>query len=1013
MKNREAIPPLWVTAIYVLFASLWILLSDILVSRIEVNAGIHALAQTLKGWGFVAVTGLILYFVLRFRQRALENTRKAQLRETEEKDRLSRQLQHYLEVSPTIIYAIEVKDGRAQTVWVSENVERILGYSTEEALEPDWWNRHMRPEDMKRLLQNHTNLFDTSSTSYEYRFFRRDRSEVWLLDEFRVIDDVENGKEVVGAWTDISERKRFEQELNDRTREYETVFNGTHSGMFLVEALDEYTFRYIRNNLAHQETTGLSLEDLKGRTPQELLGEEQSKEIVQNYRHCLMTAEPVAYDQTIDLPGGKRIAHVVLTPVLNKTGQVSHIVGSVLDITELRKAEAAFRESEGLLREAQEAAGIGSYIVDLREGKDSHSENMYRIYGVDPENTDQFEQWGSMIHPLWREHVLEHFGRLTEGSPHFEEEYKMIRQNDGEERWVRDICKAEFDDDGKPVRFIGTVQDITDRKLREEELRSRNHELEALYKLSTDLRRAVDSKTLLDIVLERCRQLANADHGLITTLSDDRRNFYVTTGFGIWKDIESASFSSDLGLSGLVLAKNGTYRTSDYSSEARALQVGAFHEVGPAVFVPIESEERLLGVLGLGRDRFEESTAFSQEEVRMLETIGEMVGNAVRRLGLFEDAERRFRQTQALRNIDMAITGSLDLRVTLRVALDEVTKQLGADAATVALKSTYSGDLRYEAWRGFHFPDPGSAGFKPGEGYVRQLLLSRESVIVPDISQDQSDKLQKDLLERECFESYYAVPLIAKGQTQGVLEVFGRKKIEPDEEWLEFLEILAGQVAVAVDNAELFHRLERSNVELREAYDTTIEGWAHALDLRDEETEGHSRRVTDITLAIAHELGVREDEMPHVRRGALLHDIGKMAIPDSILQKPGKLTEEEWDEMKQHPVYAHKMLSGIDYLRPALDIPYCHHEKWDGTGYPRGLKGKEIPLPARIFAVVDVFDALTSERPYRKAWTRNKALSYILDQSGKHFDPRVAKIFLSKAEAGDIPTQLTDNNDEQ
>jgi len=182
-------------------------------------------------------------------------------------------------------------------------------------------------------------------------------------------------------------------------------------------------------------------------------------------------------------------------------------------------------------------------------------------------------------------------------------------------------------------------------------------------------------------------------------------------------------------------------------------------------------------------------------------------------------------------------------------------------------------------------------------------------------------------------------------------------------------------------------------VELQRAYDRTIEGWAFALDLKDEETAGHSKRVTDMAVRLARHLGMGQEELVHLQRGALLHDIGKMGIPDSILLKGEELTEEEYELMKRHPVYAYELLSPIEFLRPALDIPYCHHERWDGGGYPRGLGGEEIPLAARVFAVVDVFDALTSDRPYRPAWPRERALSYLQAQSGHHFDPRVVEAF--------------------
>jgi len=206
---------------------------------------------------------------------------------------------------------------------------------------------------------------------------------------------------------------------------------------------------------------------------------------------------------------------------------------------------------------------------------------------------------------------------------------------------------------------------------------------------------------------------------------------------------------------------------------------------------------------------------------------------------------------------------------------------------------------------------------------------------------------------------------------------------------------MAGQAAIAIDNLSLFEELQKSNIELSLAYTATIEGWSRALDLRDRETEGHTKRVTEISLRLAREMGIKDEDLLHVERGALLHDIGKMGIPDNILNKPGALTDEEKDLMQRHPVFAYEMLSPIAYLRLALDIPYCHHEMWDGSGYPRGLKGEQIPLAARIFAGVDVYDALTSNRPYRFNWSKSTAIEHIREQSGKHFDPAVVEAFLS------------------
>ena len=214
------------------------------------------------------------------------------------------------------------------------------------------------------------------------------------------------------------------------------------------------------------------------------------------------------------------------------------------------------------------------------------------------------------------------------------------------------------------------------------------------------------------------------------------------------------------------------------------------------------------------------------------------------------------------------------------------------------------------------------------------------------------------------------------------------------QEQLEFLEALAGQAAIAVDNLTLFEQVQSSNSELSIAYDATLEGWVKALELRDRETVGHAQRVIEMTLRMAKKLGIRGEALQHIHRGALLHDIGKMGIPDSILLKPGPLTPAEWVSMRQHPGHAYEMLKTIDYLIPALEIPYCHHERWDGNGYPRRIAGVDIPLSARIFAVVDVWDALTSDRPYRFAWSEHDALEYIQLESGRQFDPQVVNIFL-------------------
>jgi putative nucleotidyltransferase with HDIG domain len=350
----------------------------------------------------------------------------------------------------------------------------------------------------------------------------------------------------------------------------------------------------------------------------------------------------------------------------------------------------------------------------------------------------------------------------------------------------------------------------------------------------------------------------------------------------------------------------------------------------------------------------------------------------------------------ALHTINTAIAGSIDLRLTLSIALEHVVTQLRVDAADVLLLNQLTQTLEYADGSGFRTKAIERSRHRLGEGLAGRAALDRRTVHVPDLTAAVKDFLRADLLSGEDLVTYFCVPLIAKGQVKGVLEVFRRTPSDDGPEWLEFMETLAGQIAIAVDGAQLFTNLQRSNVDLLMAYDTTIEGWSKALDLRDKETEGHTQRVTEMTINLARSLGLSETDLGHIRRGALLHDIGKMGIPDEILLKPGPLTDEEWVIMRKHPTYAYELLSPIAYLHPALDIPYCHHEKWDGSGYPRSLKGEQIPFPARIFALVDVWDALTNDRPYRKAWPKAKVLEHIRAGSGSHFDPQITAVFLNR-----------------
>ncbi|MDD5468655.1 MAG: GAF domain-containing protein [Anaerolineales bacterium] len=541
--------------------------------------------------------------------------------------------------------------------------------------------------------------------------------------------------------------------------------------------------------------------------------------------------------------------------------------------------------------------------------------------------------------------------------------------------------------------FILSV-DITERKQAEAKIRQSAARAEALARTASRLNAQLDFGKVLEAI---CEETANAlDVAAVSIYLYDEQSDTFSPAWAIGIPHGAAGR--------LPVVPRALYEQFAINpSEPIVFQdIGAIPNLPSAALfgeldvrshasVNLLREGQLIGFLNV--NTIGEARYWTEDEIALLKGLADQSAQALVNARLFNQAQARLSRVQALRKIDAAITTTLDLQTSINKILEQITVQTGADAACVLLFNSLDQTLDFVAGRGFHTDALQHTRLRMGEGHAGQAAQERRILNIPNLRDRKTDFLRSPAFGAEKFVAYFAIPLIAKGVVNGVLEIFHRAPLEPDQEWLDFLETLAGQVAIAIDNASLFSDLKRSNWELLEAYDATIEGWSRALDLRDNETEGHTQRVTKMTLRLAQAIGVNETELVHLRRGALLHDIGKLGVPDHILFKPGPLTEEEWVLMRKHPLYAYEMLVPIDYLRPALDIPYFHHEKWDGSGYPHGLKGEQIPLAARIFAVVDVWDALISDRPYRKAWTKEKAFEYIREQAGKHFDPRVVEAF--------------------
>ena len=350
-------------------------------------------------------------------------------------------------------------------------------------------------------------------------------------------------------------------------------------------------------------------------------------------------------------------------------------------------------------------------------------------------------------------------------------------------------------------------------------------------------------------------------------------------------------------------------------------------------------------------------------------------------------------QLRALMSVGQVINSSMGLRRVLEEVMDSLISLIHAERGFLMLRES-NGELAVQIARGIAHINLDEEAFKVSKTVVRKVVESGAPVLTTNAQADPRFDAQMSVAAYQ-LRSILCVPLKLKDDLIGVLYVDNRAHAGIfKENDLELISGFADQAAVAINSAQLFEDLQESHRELEKAYQATLEGWVRALDLRDKETEGHTQRVTILTQRLARSMGVDGEALVHITRGALLHDIGKMAIPDGILLKPGQLTDDERMLIQKHPVYAYEMLSPIAFLVPAIDIPYCHHEKWDGSGYPRGLRGKDIPFAARIFPVVDVWDALTSNRPYRKALPQYEVRQRIKNDSGKHFDPVVVDAFM-------------------
>ena len=924
--------------------------------------------------------------------------------------------------------------------YVSPSATAITGYTPEEHYaDPELGLKIVHPED-RPILERMIRTAQPPNGALTVRWLRKDGTLIWTEQKLvPILDD--NGRLVAieGVARDVTKRKRAEEELDRSVSILRATLESTTDGILVVDAQG----RILDFNRQFAELWRIPEQVMAERDDDRAIGFvldqlKEPEEFQRKIHELYASPDATSYD-VLEFKDGRvfeRFSHPQRV-----AGVAVGRVWSFRDITERRRTEEQILQQLATLTTLYASAQKLSQTLHIGELAEFIASTCVKMFGARlawvghaaPDGTldilssapaqEQYTQelrlrWDSAADadgpparalrtgfPVIVTRPDEDLG--TDQAARFSAHgfrvggtFPLISGNRPFGVLALYSDRPDFFEAGRVDMYQAFAHQasaaLENARLFEESL-SRAGEFEALYETAQALSMHQNLRSVLQTVIDRAGTLLGVEGGAIHFYDAPREELELVVARG-FPFVVGSRRPLSLGLAGAVARERRPMIVHDYGHwEARNREVDDLG-IGSVIGVPMLYRGELIGVLSAS-ERAERHRRFTDDDVRLLALFAAQAASAVHNARLFDDAHRRLEQLQALHDIDTAISSSMDVRVTLNVFLDKVTTTLRVDAAEVLLLNQASKTLEHIAARGFRTSALQHSRLQLGRGYAGQAAAERRTIIVADLPASLGEFHRSPLLLEEGFVTYVAAPLVAKGQVKGVLELFHRSRLEPDHEWQAFLDTLAGQAAIAIDNATLVSDLQQANVELTMAYDTTLEGWSRALDLRDKETEGHTQRVTELTLRLARDMAVREDDMTQIRRGALLHDIGKMGIPDSILLKPGPLSEREWEIMRQHPVFAFQLLNPIPHLRQALDIPLYHHEKWDGTGYPQGLKGEQIPLAARIFAIADVWDALRSDRPYRKAWPEEQARAYIEAQAGKHFDPRVVETLVRMLDA--------------
>ncbi len=887
-------------------------------------------------------------------------------------------------------------------LWESPSATNMLGYA-----ENAFVNRNIleivHPDDLGWVQERFAKLAAAPGAQDRdsFRLKHRDGSWRWVDAVVTNLLNEPSVQAIVINYHDVTDRRKAELELRESEEHLKNVYNLSVDAMITTDSDHNISLF----NVAAERMFGWPADEIIGK-PLEHLIPQRFRAMHQKYVNDFNQVPDNQVSGVMRNPvvgvranGEEFPCEVSLSTIETSRGITNLAI--VRDITERKQAQDLLQQSEKRYRSLVNQIPAVVYTDDPSGRIQFVGPQIETLLGFKPQEwiAGGVDLWSGQIHTEDRERVVAKYRRLLRSGEPFEIEYRL-HAKDGRLVWVQDKANVIRNEAGSLISVQGIIYDITERKQTENAIRQNLAELEMLYQSGLLLNQLLNPKEIAQKIISVIGTKLDWHHTAIRLYHPENemlellafnlpRNMGERERHEIEGRLKSMIVKAGNGLTGWAAQHRRIVRVGDVSSDPRYLEI--FPGLKSGLYVPLQAGDRLVGIISI---ESETSDAFSEADERLTATLANQAAIALENARLHEETVRQINQLQALHAIDLTISSSFNQSFTLDVLLNHAMNQLGADAASILLMQPHQQNLKVAAEKGFRGRGLEQTELRLTNSFAGRVIMERRMIHADTSELGTVQPAMAKVWSEEGFKSQHLVPLISKGEVKGVLSMFFRKDFVPDPFWNNFFETLAGQAAIAVDSTQMFEGLQRANMELAVAYDATIEGWSQAMDLRDKETEGHTQRVTKMAVELAKAMKFDDEELVHIRRGALLHDIGKIGVPDHILLKPDKLTDEEWKVMRMHPQFAYDMLNSVAYLRRALDIPYCHHEKWDGTGYPRGLKGEQIPLSARIFAVIDVWDAVTSDRPYRKAWSKEEALLYVREQSGKHFDPQVAEVFL-------------------